>query len=185
MQLLTALNYVMPYLGENTVTNTDARHPTVALVLSAITNHRIILLSQGWWFNERETYLYPDSEGHIATPDNLLAIYPLESSDNIEDRNGQLYDLNNGTFTFTLPVHVRIIEDLAFEDLPTYAAMVLQERAAIQVFSADYGVESVIKILSANEKLASDMLMQENLRKKRYNSMKNSRAVRMTRALRG
>ena len=119
LTLLKAINYALPYMGEAQVTSTDARNPTVALILSAIEDHQMALLAEGMWFNTAKRYLYPDSEKQIFVPANTLSIYSLENRI-LENRNGKLYDMDNGTFNFDAKVHVDIKEWLDFEDLPIY-----------------------------------------------------------------
>lgn len=184
LTLLDAVNYALPYMGEAVVTSTDARSPTVALVLSAIKTCQMNLLAEGWWFNNADIYLYPDPEKKIATPDNLLSIYSLEGR-TLEERNGYLYDLDNATFEFSGKVYVSVKEWLDFEDLPYYAAALLREQAAAQVYVQDYGPESTIKVIMHNEAIMRNMLTQEHLRKKQYSSAKSKRGSRFINALRG
>lgn len=181
MELLEAVNYVMPYLGEMTVTSTDSRHPTVNLILKAIQHHQRLILSQGWWFNERHVTLYPSSDNKMAAPDKILALYSLDRDNEYEVRNGQIFDLTNGTYTITKPVDFRIIDDLDFNELPLYAALYIQEQAGREVYVQDFGVESTIREFADKAKTALDMLTQENLRKRKFNTVKNQRATRMLR----
>lgn len=184
MELLEAVNYVMPYLGEMTVTSTDSRHPTVNLILKAIKHHTRLILSQGWWFNEREVTLYPSAENQMAAPDKILTLYSLDNEADFEVRNGMIFDLTNGTFTITRPVKFRLIEDLDFADLPLYAALYIQEQAGREVYVQDFGVESTIGEFDRKAKASLDMLTQENLRKRKFNTVKNHRAARMLRTRR-
>ena len=181
MNLLQAVNYILPYLGEAPVTSLDIRHPTVAMVLDNINTSRTRLLAKGWWFNELNTTLFPSSEGDMPAPTAALAIY---SDKNIEERDNRLYNIDEGSYLFTEPLKVKIIEDLLFEQLPTYAALCIQERAAIDTYVKDFGVEKVVEIMMEREREALWALEQENLRKRKYNSLKNGRAMRYVSALR-
>src|SRR5690625_7894190 len=68
MTLLQAINRIIPALGENPVDSIETRNPTVGIVLNAINNARHDLLQRGWWFNEFETTLYPDTQGVYSPP---------------------------------------------------------------------------------------------------------------------
>lgn len=184
MNLLTAVNNILPHLGENPVTTVDARHPTVAMIKDAIQESKTMLISEGWWFNERKITLYPSSEGEIFAPDRVLAFYPTDGQE-VEIRGEKMYDLANGTYHFTKKVDAMIIDDLDFEELPTYAAHAVQYNAAHWVYTQDFGVESVVQYLLSHEMQALTLLRQENLRKRKYNSLKNNRAFRFVRARRG
>lgn len=183
LTLLDAVNYALPYMGEAVVTSTDARNPTVALILAAVKDCQQKLLAKGWWFNEFETTLFPDAEKQIACPANALSLISTEGR-TLVNRNGKLYDLDNGTYDFNAKVAVRVQEWLDYSDLPYYAAAVIKEQAAIQVYVQDYGPEGTVKVLYQKEAESNAMLMQEHLRNKRYSTVRSNRALRFMRGLR-
>lgn len=183
LTLLKAINYALPYMGEAQVTSTDVRNPTVALVLSAIETHQMALLAEGMWFNTAKRYLYPDNETQIFIPTNTLSIYSLENR-TLEERNGRLYDVDNGTFSFDSKVYVDIKEWLKFEELPIYARYVLMVQAAIQVYVQDYGPENTIQVLYKELTKYQNLLRQEHLRKQDYNTMRSNRGARFIKHLR-
>ncbi len=183
LKLLEAVNNILPYLGENPVTNIDARHPTVALILDNIKQQKLNLLGEGWWFNELRITLYPSSEGEIYVPCNTISFYSEVITHT--ERNRKVYNTSTGSYIHTEPIKCKIVEDLEFEELPYYAALVIQERSAQLAYVKDYGVESAIEVMQKKEQEAWFALNQEHLRNKRYNSLQNRRAFRFMRALRG
>ena len=184
MTLLEAINYALPYMGEATVTSVDVRHPTVALIVRALDDHRKSLQGGTWWFNDKRVKLYPDSEQEIATPSNVITLVAVDDKYLVEERNGRLYDLTNDTYLFSEAIEVQLKENLPFEELPHWAAEVVKQRAARQVYVQDYGIESTIKELAAKETEATNQLMHEHLRKRKFSSAKSPRAGRFMRALR-
>ena len=183
LKLLEAVNNILPYLGENPVTTVDIRHPTVALIIDNIKQQKLNLLGEGWWFNELRTTLYPSSEGEVYVPTNTISFYP---EDNIyTERNRRVYNISTGSYRHTSPIKCKIVEDLEFEELPYYAALVIQERAAQLAYVKDYGVESAIEVMQKKEQEAWFALNQEHLRNRRYNSLQNRRAFRFMNSLRG
>lgn len=183
MNLLDSVNNILPYLGENPVTGLDTRHPTVALIIDNIDQQIDLLLGRGWWFNERVVTLYPSSEGDMPSPKNTVAIYSLDGR-NVEMRNDKLYDLDVGSYYFTEAVNLKLIERLTFNELPEYAKQVVQARAAMAVYIKEFGVESAVEEIQKQETTALNLLMQEHLRKRQFNSLKNNRAARFMSALR-
>ena len=77
MELLEAVNTVMPYHGEHVVTDVDTtKHPTVDLILMGLERNRKALLSEGWWFNDViKVPLQPDTSGRIPAPSDSLNVY--------------------------------------------------------------------------------------------------------------
>lgn len=186
LKILEAINNILPHLGEAPVTSVDARHPTVALIVQALTLARQALLSEGWWFNEETRVLYVNPDGLLPTPINLLALYS-DTDTVLEPRGDYIYNLSAGTGVFTpnTPYTVRLVVDLPFEHLPTYAALYLQYTAAITVYTQDFGVEKVVSALGQSAAMAYNMLEQEELRKRRYTGTANRAMYEITSALRG
>lgn len=186
LKILEAINNILPHLGEAPVTTVDARHPTVALIVQALTLARQSLLSEGWWFNEETRTLYANPDGLLPTPTDLLALYS-ETATVLEPRGDYIYNLSAGTGVFTpnTTYLVRLVVDLPFEHLPMYAALYLQYTAAITVYTQDFGVEKVVSALGQSAAMAYNMLEQEELRKRRYTGTANKAMYEITSALRG
>src|SRR5690554_4291448 len=116
MELLRAINQILPALGEHPVTSVDAEHPTVAVIVQNVQAQLRALLGEGWWFNEYDTTLYPGPEGEIALPLNVLSVLPQRRDCKGIQRGRSLYDMENRTFKWTGGVGVPVIirEDLDF-----------------------------------------------------------------------
>ena len=168
MKLLDAVNTVLPYMGEHPVTDLDTSHPTVDLIIKAIDRQRQALLAEGWWFNECTVTLPVNTDGKIDTPTGIISIYGTDCDVEIDGDN--LRDTYKNTEYFDEPITVELIKDTPFERLPLYAAHVCLYNAAIEVYTADFGVENTIQVLQSLSENARMKLNQENIRKRRYNS---------------
>jgi len=185
VELLTAVNNILPFMTENTVTSLSAKHPTVALILNRIENARLLALTDGYWFNEETRTFYPTPENTIAVPIDLLSMYPSDISLNYEIRGGFFYDLNLGTGTIATAFTAKAVVDLPFNQLPVFAALAIQWRAAVEVYSGDFTVDTTVQLLKGNETEARGLLEREHLRKKRYSAMRSSPGFNLRNALRG
>jgi len=168
MKLLDAVNTVLPYLGEHPVTDIDTAHPTVDLIVAAINRHREAFLSEGWWFNEGTVTLPVNTDGKIDAPTKIISIYGLDC--NVEIDGSDLFNLDENSMYFTRPIKVEVIKDVEFEKLPLYAAHTVMYTAAIEIYTADFGVESSVQVLQSYAENARQKCVQENLRKRKYNS---------------
>lgn len=186
LKILDAINNILPHLGEAPVTTVNTRHPTVALIVQALDLARQSLLAEGWWFNEEQRVLYTDPEGHLQAPINILALYS-NSDVMLEPRGEFIYNLSAGTNIFAIGTNypVRLVVDLPFEHLPSYAALYLQYSAAITVYTQDFGVEKVVTALGQSAAMAYNMLEQEELRKRKYTGTSNNAMYEIASALRG
>lgn len=168
MDLLTAVNTVLPQLGEHTITQIEgARHPTVAAIVASIDRQRITFLSDGWWFNELYITLPVNTDGQIETPQRTISLEGITKR--VAPQGEKLLDLETGSWYFTAPVDVKLIQDWDFEDLPHAAAMYITYMAGVEVYTADLGVENSLQIMQsfANQNMA--LVRQENLRQRGYN----------------
>lgn len=168
MKLLDAVNTVLPYMGEHPVTDIDTAHPTVDLIIKALERNRMSLLAEGWWFNEATVVLPANTDGRIATPTAILAIYGRGCS--VEIDGEYLFDLDQNSQTFTDPITVELIKDIPFEKLPLYAAYKVLYDAATEIYTADFGLENSVQVLQSLSEQNRVRLHQENLRKRKYNS---------------
>lgn len=183
MDLLTAVNTILPFLETNPVTTIDSKHPTVAAILASIDNARLLTLSDGYWFNKERKTFYLTPESKILAPTSTLALYPTKNQ-NYEIRGDYIYDLDNGSFTFTEGFDATIYTDIKFEELPLFAALTVQWRAAVDTYTQDYGIESTVKMLIERESEALALLERENLRKLQYSAMRSNPGFRYMSALR-
>ena len=183
MDLLTAVNTILPFLEANPVTTVDTKHPTVAAILASIDNARLLTLSDGYWFNKERKTFFLTPENKILAPLNTLALYPTQNQ-NYEIRGDYIYDLDNSTFTFTQGFDAVVYMDIQFEELPLFAALTVQWRAAVNAYTQDYGMEGTIKLLMEREREADALLERENLRKLQYSAMRSNPGFRYLNALR-
>lgn len=184
MKLLTAINEVLPKLGERPVTSTDTRSPTLAVVIPQLEATLRNVLTRGWWFNEYSTTLYPDPEGFIAIPSTTLKIITERDKPGVQ-RGLRLFDVENQTEKWTGPVKATITTSVGFEDLPESVAQYILYSALVIIYATDIGLEEVVRVWSGMESDALARMEAEHLQYKRY-SIRDSRRYRNLRsAMRG
>ena len=177
MELLEAVNTVLPFMGEHPVTRVEgSSHPVVDAIVLAIARKTRLLLAEGWWFNEHTTTLEVETDGRIRAPSNCIAVYGISAKVSIE--GGYLYDLGNNTRYFTNSVDVKFIRNIPFTDLPEYAAQYVTYDAGIEVYTSDLGVEESLQVMQATANRSLAQLRQENLRNRDYNVHKRSKPRR-------
>ena len=187
MDLLRAINLILPALGEHPVTSVDAKHPTVSLIISNVYNQLNDVLLRGWWFNVYDSTLYPDPEGEVALPLNTLAVLPLDPGCPGIQRNGLLY--NKKDLSFKWPVEqgipVRLKMRLEFEELPEAAAQYVMYNALVSTYLSDIGLEQIVQEWQRSAVLALNTMEAEHLRNQRHSTAKSPRFRRLRRAMGG
>lgn len=174
MRLIDAVNTVLPYLGEHVITRIEGtKHPTVGLITDAIERQTRSLLAQGFWFNELELTLPLNTDGYVRVPERTISAQGLNCNLVID---GEFFmNAQTGSNVFTQPVVARILRDYEFEKLPELAALVVTYKAAIEVFTADYGADNTLQVLQQHVYENMALLRQEELRMRRYNTQPNIR----------
>lgn len=185
MILLEAINRILPTLGESVVTSIDSRNPTVKIIQNAIHAQTKDMQLREWWFNSFDVDLYPDTNGEIQLPANLLAWIPYDNGG--IQRGNRL--LNPDTLNFVWPIgkpvrgQIRVLVD--FEDLPESAATYVLYEACVKAYVDDIGLEQTVSIWQQKSAQARIMLEAEHLRNRKYTTLKSRRYRRIRNALRG
>ena len=184
MQLLEAVNLILPKLGEHRVTRLDAKHPTLAIILPEVENELISLLKKGWWFNEFDYTAYPDNEGRIALGVDTITFVPKDPAVAVQ-RGLSLYNPVTLSYAFEEPVIGRIRQKVAFDDLPESAAQFVYYTALVNAFITDIGMTNEVQFWGSSAAAAYSDLTAEHLRQKQYNTKSTRQWKNFRRALRG
>jgi len=188
MDLLKAVNAILPKLGEHPVTSLDSRSPTLGIILPEIDAQIDLLLTPGWWFNKFEDVdLFPNSEGQIDVPEDTLDFVPNAQYDDIVQRDELFY--NGKTRSFVFPVGSKITgtltQRLGFEQLPEPAANFVLYSALITIYATDIGLEQVVQLWRQYAQQAQANMEQAHLRHRRYTIKSSRRYMKLRRAMRG
>lgn len=186
MDLLTAVNEILPKLGEHPVTSLDSRSPTLGVILPEITAEIALVLQPGWWFNAfYNVDLYPNSEGGIDVPDNTLSFIPNIDSGSVVQRGNQFYNGAVRSYVFTGKITGTLIQTMDFEELPEAAARYILYSALITIYATDIGLEQVVDLWRQYAQQAQTNMEQEHLRHRKYTVKQSRRYVSLRRAMRG
>lgn len=184
MELLRAVNLVLPKLGERPVTSLTVRHPTLAILLPIIEQARRNALSKGWWFNEFDYTAYPATNGEIDIGADALSFVPFQS-DVAVVRGQRLYNPTNLSYIFTEPVAGRVVQDVAFDELPESAATYVFNSALIEAYTTDLGVTQELQVWQSLAGMAWSDMLAEHLRQRKHSTRKSRRWRQLISAMRG
>lgn len=182
MDLLTAVNRILPVLGERPVTSLDTRNPTLAMLLPKIDTKLEDAIGMGWWFNTFNLTLYPDGAGGIAVPADTLAFTP----DRVQAvaRGLRLFNPVTMSYVFDGPVPGVLITRVPFNELPESAASVVWYSTLVDAYITDIGMESSVNEWRSQVMQAEARMTSEHLRNKRYSTAASPRFQRIRNAMR-
>jgi len=183
MELILAVNRILPALGEHPVTSLNTKHPTLAILLPKIQNKLEDLTMMGWWFNTFKTTLYPDSEGGVALPTDTLSFVPM--FDNAVQRGSALYNGDTQSYIWTAPIEGTIITRIPFDELPESMASYVFYSALVVAYVTDIGMENEVQLWQTEAAQAERRVMSEHLRNRKYTTQRSPRYQRIRHAMRG
>ena len=153
---IAAINILLASVAQSPISSLVAPLTgTVALAKNILDEVRREVLAEGWAFNsDRELVMQPDAiSNQIALSDTILRVDgspERNSSMDLTERAGKLYDKVAQTFTFTSDVYVDVIYHQEFTDIPDVARNYIAKRAA-----------RVLVDRTFNEATSSQMFRQE------------------------
>ena len=184
MTLLDAINYVLPKLGEHQVTSTDARSPTLRILLQMFDQYRRTILRKGWWFNEW-TYEAPlNVDYEIDVGSDCLSLYAINRTDTAW-KGTRLFNTETQSYKFDSPVKLRVIKDVAWDELPEPVQEWIKFAVLMDQLTTDAGLTPEYQVWAEGKVEAERQTLAEHLRNKRYNTKNSYRGRRVLAAIRG
>lgn len=185
MLLLTAYNRILPKLGEHPVTSVDSKSPTIGVIKPELEAQVESLCMAGWWFNEFDVTLYPNSEKQIDVPTKTLSFVPDRESGSVVQRGELFYNGVNRSYKFDTKVSGKIIQLLNFEELPESAAAFALYSATVTCYITDIGLEQVVQVWNQQKAEALALMESEHLKHRKYTIKQSRRFAHRRNAMRG
>lgn len=182
MDLLTAVNRILPVLGEHPVTSVDAKHPTLGTLLPKVETKIEDITLPGYWFNTFDYTFYPDPMGGIAIPGDVLSFVPENAAAIV--RGKRLFNPLTMTYVFPAAVTGRLITRVPFEELPESVASLVWYSTLVDAYITDIGLEPSVREWQRQAADAERRVVSEHLRNMRYSTTKTARFARYKNALR-
>ena len=173
-----AINRMLRYLGElpvpNDVAIDDLPEGHEAVMARIILNETVREeQEERWWFNSFTMTFIPNSDGYITMPRNIIEIVDTQYLINGND----LYDVDNQTKVFTNNVELKILQEIAFEDLPqvfqTYVILIAAKHLHVYL----NGDELTQKELTLKLQRQMIKLDKANMKQHKYNLITGSRLI--------
>jgi hypothetical protein len=183
MDLLTAVNRILPKLGEHPVTSLTSKSPTLAIILTMFEDKVKEAVMQGWWFNTHRATLPIGPEGEITlSPDTLSFVADLYEC---SIRKRQLHNSADNTFVWAEPVAGILISYVPFDELPESVASLVYYTVLVEACVTDIGMTDEVRAWQAEIGAAGRRALSEHLKNKKYSTQSSRRYQRIRRAMRG
>jgi hypothetical protein len=183
MDLLTAVNRILPKLGEHPVTSLTSKSPTLAVILTMFNDKIKEATMQGWWFNTYRTTLPVGPEGEIALSPDIMSFVADQYECSIRKR--QLHNSADNTFVWTEAVEGIAVTFVEFGDLPESIASLVYYTVLVEACVTDIGMTEEVRAWQVEIGAAGRRALSEHLKNKRYSTQSSRRYQRIRRAMRG
>lgn len=133
MTELEAINLMLSTIGEAPVNSLNSTGLSdVAVARSILLEVSREVQDDGWTFNQEDNVsLSLSIDGYIYIPSNALRVEPMDTEDvKVTIRGNRLYDRENHTYVFSIPVSCQITYLLDYEELPQAARFFIAIRAS-------------------------------------------------------
>jgi len=184
MELLTAVNLVLPKLGERPVTSLTVKHPTLAILLPIIDQTQRTVLMSGWWFNEFDYKAYPNGDGEIDIGADALAFIPYTAGTAVV-RGQRLYNPATLSYVFTEHVPGVVIQNVAFDELPESAANYVFYSSLVEAYATDLGVTQELTVWQSLAASGWSAMLSEHLKQRKHSTRKSRRWQNILNAMQG
>ena len=181
MKLLTAVNLMLPRLGEHPVTSLDLKHPTVSIILPEVENELVTTLMEGWWFNAYTYTATPDTEKFITLGTDTLSFVPCDVDAAL--RGLRLFNPSTLDYTWDAPVKGTVIQRVEFDELPESAAQYVWYSALVNSYITDLGMTQDVQAWKVKADQAAVRMLAEHLRNKKYSTARSPRFRRLRAAM--
>lgn len=171
MDILRAMNMMLIAAGEAKVDSIDADHPLQASLLDVLENVSQLEQSKGWWFNEYETTLVPDTNGNIILPESVVRIKPRGTTRSFVKRGQFLMDKFDRSMVFDRSVDATLAEHWEFEELPETFAMYVAQLAALQAGTSYDADQGRLAAIAQAVDFARQPMMKEHIDNARVNML--------------
>jgi hypothetical protein len=163
MTKLDAINICLSSMGEPTVNTLDGAAVDAQMASDLIEETSRSVQSMGWHWNREKHTISPNAYSELTLPANTLRVDSIDESKEIDvvQRGLRLFDVENASYSFTIPVVVELYVHLLFEDLPFAAKQFITMRAARLLQQRLLGSETLYKFHGQDEQRAWVILMQE------------------------
>lgn len=177
---LDIINSCLATIGEMPLVELSDDHPLVAAARQNFKEAVVAETSKQWWFNTDYCILRQANDSFVYVPGDAIAVTPMDRID-LTMRGRRLYDRTNSTYEVTGPVRCWVIRNLAFDELPAPAQLLVKHATVLQ-FQMNYDAdESKTQKLEVLYNTAYRTLNAEHTRQIRLNALNQPEIVMMKR----
>lgn len=176
MTKLEAVNVCLSSMGEPVINSLDNASVDAQMASDLVDEMSRTIQSRGWYWNRERHTITPNLAGEIVLPANIIRIDTIEydRSTEVIQRGLKLFNKEDNSYQFTLPLTVELYVILSFEELPLAARLLVTYRAARVLQERLLGSSTLSQFAKDAEQSAYLTLLQEETETGDYNMLSDS-----------
>lgn len=132
LQTLDVVNSMIGLLGEHPVNALDEPHTLIQPALAKLAQQNTLVQADFWWFNVEYPTLIPQvGTGHMLVPNDTASADSLTKYPRLTVRGNRLYNMDDITDIFLMPIRCRLHRIIPFEDTPIVARAHIAAKAKL------------------------------------------------------
>ena len=169
---LDVVNGCLSTMGETGLTDLQEDHAYRESALRVLREEQDRVLARGWWFNQENTRLFPDSvSGYIYVPEDVYSVISTNTGYSVTQMGRRMYNARARTYVWECPIPVRLTRKFDFDDLPYPVAAAIRDAAILKFQSTFDGDRDVKEECRRAASLSREELVREDVRNQKYNML--------------
>jgi hypothetical protein len=170
---LDIINSMVVSTGARALTAEQSTHPLYLKAELKLQQVQAAVQAIGLWFNTECREITEQSNGEIIVPQGCIKADPADRNYNLTLRGNRMYDLSTGTFYVGCAVRLKMIFEIALEDMPLAALEYIRAKAVYEFYLDEDGADPKLSNYRNTRDLGWSTLYREHLRQRQTNIYDN------------
>ena len=171
---LDIINEMIVSTGARPLTAEQSRHPLYMKAEQLLDRVQASVQAVGLWFNTEVRDIEPQSNGEVIVPQGCIKADPVDRHCNLTLRSSKMYNLDTGNFEVGETVRLKMIFEIALEDMPLAAQEYIRAKAVYTFYLNEDGADPKLGNYRNERDLGWQTLYREHLRNRQVNIFDNA-----------
>ncbi|WFG40885.1 tail protein [Paracoccus phage ParMal1] len=171
---LDIINEMIVSTGARPLTAEQSRHPLYMKAEQLLDRVQASVQAVGLWFNTEVRDIEPQSNGEVVVPQGCIKADPVDRHCNLTLRGSKMYNLDTGNFEIGETVRLKMIFEIALEDMPLAAQEYIRAKAVYTFYLNEDGADPKLGNYRNERDLGWQTLYREHLRNRQVNIFDNA-----------
>ena len=170
---LDIINEMIVSTGARPLTAEQTNHPLYMKAEQVLTRVQASVQALGLWFNTECRDIDSQTNGELIVPQGCVKADPADRHVNLTLRGSKMYDLDKGTYEVSKTVRLKMIFQIALEEMPLAAQEYIRAKTVYDFYLNEDGGDPKLGNYRNERDRGWQILYREHLRSKQVNVFDN------------